>query len=250
MNSGRVTAGPNCHVRDALGEQVGQGHGLVAVKAGQGDLRIECRLGLADVRVRGNQPLFRKPDVRAALKQRRGQTGGHFRADLLGRESLPALDRARVAAKQDAQGVLLLFAPALDVHDARLGAIDQDLRLGDILHGRDAAFLARGREDERVGADLVGAPGDFEFIVKLQQVEVSRGHLRDQRLAHGSLRVLCREQAGARGLVRATDLAPDIHLVGGHGREDVAVLALGFSPEGTGDGPFSEARLVTSRRLR
>ena len=178
-------------------------------------------------------------DVRPAIQQVGRQTGRHRHVAASGAGILrragasPGLRPSRMLSSFSCCS-MRRWVSAMDASAVET----RILRLIDILHRGHAAFLARRGEDEGVGADAVGALGDFQFVVQLQQAEVSRGHLGDQRLPHGLLRVLGREQLGAGGLVRAADPAPEVHFVGRHRAVNTRhTPAAGSTPGGMGEGP-------------
>src|SRR5262249_37545443 len=108
-------------------EEVVEVRAREAERPGQGDAREEERLRLADVRGRGSEDLLGLTDVRAPVEERRGEAGGDGAGKLLLVEGATPEDRARVAAEEDGELVLLEPDEAAEVEDDRLDALELGL---------------------------------------------------------------------------------------------------------------------------
>src|SRR5579885_3671533 len=93
--------------------------------AEQGNLRKEHRLGDADVGVGGDEVLFSLPNIRPALKQRRGQARRQLWRQRLSPEGPSSRNALWVISEKNAERILGLTDLALQVRDLRIRSIEQ-----------------------------------------------------------------------------------------------------------------------------
>src|SRR5438445_5385276 len=120
-------------------KQVGKRRRLEPPAPAQRDLREIGGLGDTNLRVRGNQLLLCRADVRPAFQQRGGKPRWNFKRMSLLSEFVSAGNIVRVLSKQDADQVLLLRDHLLQSRNFRSGGKDQLFRLTHVEHGSRTA---------------------------------------------------------------------------------------------------------------
>ena len=96
----------------------------------------------ADLGIRSDQRLFRRPNVRAPFEQCRWQASGDLGRELLLRQASSTNHFAWILAKQESDPVLRLLDLLLKSRDRFRGGLHQLLALPQIKQGGDAAALA------------------------------------------------------------------------------------------------------------
>ena len=102
--------------------------------------------------------------------------------------------------EQQADQVLLLRDPALELDNGRARAEHELLRFADVEERGDAAALAHLRQLQRILARGQRALRDLELQIERAQLEVGVGDVADDRRQHGAPAPFGREQLRPRGL--------------------------------------------------
>lgn len=176
----------------------------------QADARQKTSLGHADAGVGGAGGAFRLTDVGPAFEQFRGQAGGNFRRQRLFGQPRAASDRTGVAAEQDAELILLGRDQAFEGGHPRGARGRRGFGAGGFKSRGNPACEPFIEKFQAVVERLGGAMGDRQFLIKLQQFEVSRGHLAHEAEQNSAPVFFSREILGAGRLVEPADAAPEV----------------------------------------
>ena len=172
----------------------------------------ERGLRLTDVGVRGDESLLGLTDIRPSFQQPRRQSGRHLRRHPLRVEHGGPRDRPWITSEQDAETILGLRDPTLDVGDRRRGGRELLLRAMHIELRGQAILVAPPYELERRLPRGERAAVDVRLAIELEKIEVCLGDVVDQRGQNGPSVLRAGEEVGPGRLGRAPKSTPQIQL--------------------------------------
>src|SRR5258708_16691540 len=132
---------------------------------------------------------------------------------------MPARNRLRIIAQQNADGVFVRVDLPLQVRDLRIRGIEDWLRLQNVELGGNPVVQAKIGQLHRSFLRRHSVACDLQLQVKLQQREIITGNVADQRQNDRLPRILGCKQLRAGRFRRATQLAEEVQLEGGVGRQ-------------------------------
>ena len=217
---------------------------LCAEEPGQADARKVVRLGCTDLRIRGDEFLFRLADVRPPLEQRRRQSCGHGRRRLHGLERPAARNVAGGVPEQQAQCVFGERDLPLDARDLSGRREEQLFGLAHVQSTRHTARAACFDQLQVVVGGISRSFGNLELEIERANREVCLADVGHERRDHSAPAFFGCEVLRTARFAQATQPSPDIQFPG------KAETCLRVADVGVGAGRYTSIRADLGRTRR